>query len=109
MKISNHQDMQILKQELRPWLEKRRISLQAFDNLPVSQKIWLHGAAYAGNLSLSDAQRRTLYQNLSLSAKRTGKGGQIGPATVEFPTYDGLKEFFRPLPLSERLPDLYKY
>ena len=109
MKISNHKDMQILKQELRPWLEKRGISPQAFDSLPVSQKIWLHGAAYAGNLSLSDAQRRTLYQNLGLGAERTEKGGQIGPAAVESIEYEDLKEFLSPLPLSERLPSLYKY
>jgi len=109
MKISNHQDMQILQQELRPWLEKRGISLQAFDNLPVFQKIWLHGAAYAGNLSLSDAQLRTLHQNLGLGERRTGRGGQFGPAAVESIEHERLKEIFRPLPPSESLPDLYKY
>ena len=109
MKISNHKDIEKLKQELRPWLKKKRISLKTFDNLPLSQKIWLHGAAYTGNLSLSDAQRRTLYQNLGMGAKRPEKGGQIGPAAVEFSKYEWLKEFFRPLPLGERLPNLYKH
>jgi len=109
MEISNHKDMQILRQELRPWLEQRGISLQAFDNLPVSQKNLLHGAAYAGNLSPSDAQFRTLYQNLGLGGRRTWKGEQIGPAAVESIEHEDLKEFFRPLPPSERLPDSYRY
>ena len=109
MKISNHEDMQVLKQELRPWLEKRGISLQAFDNLPVSQRICLHRAAYAGNLSPSDAQLRTLYQDLGLGGRRTWKGKQIGPAAIESIEHEDLKEFFRPLSPGERLPDLYKY
>ena len=109
MKISNHKDIEKLKQELRPWLKKKGISLQTFDNLPLPQKIWLHGAVYAGNLSLSDAQRRTLHQNLVLGKRRTFKGRPIGPATVESIEYEELKEFFRPLSPSERLPDLYKH
>jgi len=109
MKISNHKDIEKLKQELRPWLEKKRISLKTFDNLPLSQKIWLHGAAYTGTLSLSDAQRRTLYQNLGLGERRTEKRGQIGPAAVESTKYEELKEFFTPLAPSERLHDLYMY
>lgn len=109
MKILNHEDIEKLEQELRPWLKKRRISLQAFDNLPLSQKFWLHGVAYTGDLLLSDAQFRTLYQNLGLSTMRTKKGGQIGPSAVESMEHEELKEFFRPLSPSERLPDLYKY
>ena len=111
MKISNHQDVETLKQQLRPWLEKKGISLQTLDNLPLNQKIWLHGAAYTGTLSLSDSQRRTLYQNLVPGKRRTGKGkgGQIGPAAVESITYEELKEFFTPLAPSKRLHDLYMY
>jgi hypothetical protein len=109
MKISNHEDIEKLKQELRPWLKRNRIPLQAFDNLPLSQKFWLHGVAYTGDLPLSDAQFRTLYQNLGLCTMRTKKGGQIGPSAVESIEYEELKKFFRPLSPSERLPDLYKY
>lgn len=109
MKISNHKDIEKLKQELRPWLKKKRISLKTFDNLPVFQKIWLHGVAYTGTLSLSDAQRRTLYQNLALSEMRTEKRRQLGPAAVESTKYEELKEFFTPLAPSERLHDLYMY
>jgi len=109
MKISNHEEIEKLKQELRLWLDKWRIPLQTFDNLPLSQKILLHGVAYTGTLTPSDAQLRTLYRNLGLGERRTGKGGQIGPAAVEFIEHEELKEIFRPLSSSERLPDLYKY
>ena len=109
MKISNHKDIEKLKQELCPWLKKKGISLQTFDNLPLSQKIWLHGAAYTETLSLSDAQRRTLYQNLVPDKRRTWKGRPIGPAAVESIEYEELKEFFTPLAPSERLHDLYMY
>ena len=109
MKISNHKDIEKLKQELRPWLKKRKIPLQIFDNLPLPQKFWLHGVAYTGDLSLSDAQFRTLYQNLVLGERRILRGRLIGPAVVESIEYEDLKEFFTPLVPSERLPDLYKY
>jgi hypothetical protein len=109
MKISNHKDIEKLRRELRSWLKKRRISLQIFDNLPLSQKFLLHGVAYTGDLRLSDAQLRTLYQNLVLGERRTWKGSPIGPAVVESIEYEELKEFFRPLSPSERLPELYKY
>jgi len=109
MEISNYKDIEQLKQELRPWLKKRRIPLQTFDNLTLSQKFLLHGAAYTGDLQLSDAQLRTLYQNLALGERRTWKGSPIGPAVVESIGHEELQEFFRPLSPSERLPDLYKY
>jgi hypothetical protein len=109
MKISNHKEIKKLKQELRPWLNKWRVSLQTFDNLPLFQKILLHGVAYTGTITPSDAQLRTLYQNLGLGERRTGKRGQIGPAAVESVEHENLKEIFSPLPPSERLPDLYKY
>ena len=109
MRISNHKDIEKLRQELRPWLKKKKIPLQIFDNLPLSQKFWLHGVAYTGDFPLSDAQFRTLYQNLILGERRVCKGGLIGPAAVESITHEELKEFFRPLSPSERLPDLYKY
>ena len=109
MKISNHKEIEKLKQELRPWLKKKGISLRTFDNLLLSQKILLHGVAYTGALTPSDAQLRTLYQNLGLGERRTWRGGQIGPAAVESIEHEKLKEIFRPLPPSESLLDLYKY
>jgi hypothetical protein len=109
MKISNHKEIERIKQELRPWLNKWRISLQAFDNLPLFQKILLHGIVYTGTITPSDAQLRTLYQNLGLGERRTGKRGQIGSAAVESVEHEELKEIFRLLSPSEMLPDLYKY
>jgi hypothetical protein len=109
MKISNHKDIEKIEQELRPWLKKRKIPLQTFDNLPPAEKFRLHGVAYTGTLSLSDAQLRTLYQNLVLGGRRTWKGRPIGPTVAESIEYEDLKEFFTPLVLSERLPELYKY
>jgi hypothetical protein len=109
VKISNHEDIEKLREELRPWLKKRGIPLQNFDNLPPYQKFWLHGVAYIGDLLLSDAQLRALYQNLVLGKKRTWQGSQIGPATVELIEYEELKKFFTPLSRSEKLLDLYMY
>jgi len=109
MRISNHKEIKKLKQELRPWLNKWRISLQIFDNLPIFQKILLHSVAYTGTITPSDAQLRTLYQNLGLGERRTEKRGQIGPSAVESIEYEKLKEFFTPLAPSERLHDLYMY
>lgn len=109
MKISNHKEIGKIKQELRPWLDKWRISLQTFDNLLLSQKILLHGIVYTGTITPSDAQLRTLYQSLGLGERRTGKRGQFGPAAVDSVEHEKLKEVFRPLSPSEMLPDLYKY
>ena len=109
MKISNHKEIEKLKRELHPWLKKKGISLRTFDNLLLSQKILLHGVAYTGTITPSDAQLRTLYQNLGLGERRTGKSWQIGPAAVESIEHDDLKETFRPLLPSESLPYLYKY
>jgi hypothetical protein len=109
MKTSNYKDIEKIREELRPWLKKRKIPLQNFDNLPLYQKFWLHGVAYIGDVLLSDAQLRTLYQNLVLGKRRTWQGSQIGPATVELIEYEELKKFFTPLSRSEKLLELYKY
>jgi hypothetical protein len=109
MRISNHKEIGKIKQELRPWLDKWRISPQTFDGLPVFQKILLHSVVYTGTITPSDAQLRALYQDLGLGERRTGKGGGFGPAAVESVAHEDLKEIFRLLRPSEMLPDLYKY
>lgn len=109
MKTSNHKEIGRIRQELRPWLNKWRIALQTFDNLPLFQKLLLHSIVCTGTITPSDAQLRTLYQDLGLGERRTGKRGQFGPAAVESVEHAQLKEVFRLLPPSETLPDLYKY
>ena len=109
MKISNHREIEKIKEELRPWLNKWRISLQTFDDLPLFQKILLHSIVCTGTITPSDAQLRGLYQDLGLGERRTGKRGQFGPAAVESVEHEKLKEVFRLLPPGEMLPNLYKY
>lgn len=109
MRISDQNEIRRLKQELRPWLTKWRVSLQTFDSLSLFDKILLHGVAYTGAATASDAQLRTLYQNLGFGESRTWKRGHFGSAAVESVEYEKLKEIFRPLPPGDMLPDLYKY
>jgi len=67
----------------------------------------LHNLVCARTFSLSDAQLRTLYQNLVPGKRRAA--GEVGPAAIDLLTNEELKKFFMPLTPGEKLPDLYKY
>ena len=107
MKMSKHGDMEAIERQIRLWLKKMKIPRQNYVNLPSSDKVLLHNLVCARTFSLSDAQLRTLYQNLVPGKRRAA--GEVGPAAIDLLTNEELKKFFMPLTPGEKLPDLYKY
>jgi Cdc6-like AAA superfamily ATPase len=108
MKMSDRKEINKIRQEVRPWLDKWQISPQVFDNLPLHQKTLLHGIVCTGDITPSDLQLRTLYQDLNLGERRTGRRGHFG-SSVESLDHEELRQIFTRLSLSEILPDLFKY
>jgi hypothetical protein len=107
MRTSNREDMEALERWIRPWLKKMGIPRHHYTNLSSDEKVLLHNLVCMRTSSSSAAQRRTLYQKLALGEGRLDR--RKGVASVDPVTDEAIKEFFTPLILSERLPDLYKY
>jgi len=106
MKMSKHEDMEALERQIRPWLEKRRIPRQRYENLQPFDKDMLQKMVCMPTRPTTYNQRRDLYQKLCLPESIAGRES-IDP--VDFMPDEELRKFFSPLTPSERLSDLYKY
>jgi hypothetical protein len=109
MRITKHQDTEVLDWRVRLWLDYRRIPLQDYRNLPPHCKDWLHDAVCGGARAPSDRQLRDLAQELHLSELRTDvrpNGHSSRP--VELIPHHDLREFFS-LPADETRRHLSRY
>lgn len=102
MKTPEHEDMEALERQVRPWLERRKIPLQKYRNLLSSYKVWLRDQLY-GRTRLSDAQLRSLYRQLCSPA------GRGSPDPIDLITSEQLQKFFSSLTPSEKLHYLEKF
>ncbi len=85
--------------EISLWLMRWGYSLQKYRNLLPVYKCWLHEQLY-GQTSLSDAQKRSLHQQLWAPAGRD---------LSDFITSEQLQERFTPINRSEKLAEWQKF
>ena len=107
MKMSKHGAVEAFERQVRPWLEKRRIPQQRYENLQPFDKDVLHNLVCTPTHPTTYNQRRDLYQKLCLTEMIARKGPVDGDYLI--PPDDELRKFFSPLTPAEKLLDLYKY
>ena len=98
------EDMEALKRQVRPWLEKVVIPLESYGKLPYYDKVMLH-AHVRGLTCLSDLQLIELYKKLHPQTSRE----EGLTSDFNFITKEEIRKFFLPLTPSEKLHYLEKF
>ena len=89
-KLSRQQEIE-MRQQVLPWMEARNVPPVLFDKLQPHNKVLLHSMICVGDQKASYHQLRDLYRDLGVSETRSET-----PGGGHDPTYEKLKEFFRP-------------
>lgn len=84
MKTITKQDEAEMKQQVCPWMEKRRLPLVLFDKLKPHNKLLLHNIVCVGTKDPSHAQLIDLWDDLGL---REGRGEGYYPTDGEMRKY----------------------
>lgn len=105
MKLSGYEEMDRFEQEVRQWLERRGISFQSYETLPIQNKIVLRNLVCTSTQPTTDRQRRELYRKLCLS----GIAGRESIDPTDFMPDKELNKFFSPLSPSEKLSYFEKF
>ncbi len=100
MKTSKHEDMEALERQVNPWLMKKGIPYQRYDNLSAYLKVVLRNLVCIPTRLTTYTERVDLWKKLCLPDILRG-----GIDLDDFvPPDEQLQEFFSPLTPSETLP-----